>query len=208
MLARVGLKGLAPTVTIAPVRPVSAAELALYEDVWTSIDTYGHHSPGEARVAMFGAMSGASSGSVLDAGCGSGKGSIALQAAGFDPTLADMTDAGLVDEARRFTFVRGCLWHPIAAPQSYDYVYCCDVLEHIPTEYTMLTVARLIDIAREGVFLSIALVPDQFGVWVGKHLHQTVQPFTWWRDRLAELGSVVEGRDLIDSGVFYVRPRQ
>jgi CRISPR/Cas system-associated exonuclease Cas4 (RecB family) len=42
------------------------------------------------------------------------------------------------------------------------------------------------------VFLGIALVPDQFGVWMGTPLHLTVQPFTWWRDSLKELGTVVD----------------
>jgi len=207
MTQRMGLVGVAPSVVMAPVRPVTTAERALYEDVWASIDTYGDHSPGEARLEMFRTMTGAKAGSVLDAGAGSGKGAVALAAAGLTPTLLDLTDAGLGDDAQRFPFIGGCLWSEAAGVDAYEYVYCCDVLEHIPTEYTMLTVQRLLDAARVGVFLSIALVPDQCGIWVGKHLHQTVQPFTWWRDRLKDLGTLVEARDLIDSGVYWVTPR-
>jgi hypothetical protein len=39
-------------------------------------------------------------------------------------------------------------------------------------------------------------------VWIGKTLHQTVQPFTWWRDSFRELATVVECRDLFDNSVF------
>jgi hypothetical protein len=35
-------------------------------------------------------------------------------------------------------------------------------------------------------------------------LHQTVQPFTWWRDSLKELGTIVEARDLLTDAAFLV----
>ncbi len=70
----------------------------------------------------------------------------------------------------------------------------------------MLTVFRLLEVARRGVFLSIALEPDVFGAWVGKSLHQTVQSFTWWRDNLATLGTLKESRDLLNAGVFLLEP--
>lgn len=192
---------------------IATRERQLYEDVWQGLDRYGDLSPGVERLPMFLEMVGATlggiapnCGSVLDAGCGSGKAALALEDAGFSVTCADLTDAGLVNSARVLPFVGGPLWAtcPLGA---FDWVYCCDVLEHVPTEFTMLTIARLLETARLAVFLSIALVPDQFGAWVGQPLHQTVQPFTWWRDRLKELGELVECRDLIDAGVYLVRPR-
>lgn len=192
----------------------------LYRDLWSNIEDYAKVSPGEDRVAMFQAMTGATSGTVLDAGCGAGKGAVALAAAGFTVTLCDLTDAGLTVEALGVgPFFRTSLWHDLrplvylahvareTPPQPFEYVYCCDVLEHVPTEYTMLAISRLLEVSRRGLFLSIALVPDQFGVWAGEPLHQTVQPFTWWRDRLADLGELVESRDCLMSGVYLVRPR-
>ena len=71
---------------------------------------------------------------------------------------------------------------------------------------TMLAIARMLEASTRGVFLSIALVPDQFGILVGRPLHLTVKPFTWWRDRIRELGTVAECRDLIDAGLFLVKP--
>jgi SAM-dependent methyltransferase len=193
---------------------IAAAERDLYSDVWTSLDDYATFAPGEAYLPLFLQIVGEARGVVLDAGCGSGKGGLALAGAGFDVTLCDLTDDGLTDEARRtLPFRRMCLWRDLRphvwADKRWlvDYTYCCDVLEHLPPQFTMLAVNQMLRVTALGLFLSVSLVPDQFGFWMGRALHQTVQPFTWWRDALRELGTVEEARDLLTSAVFYVRPR-
>ena len=198
---------------------VVRAERELYDAIW-QVPGYADHSPGAERVPLFLDMAQPPAGAtVLDAGCGSGKGALALRAAGFQVDMMDLTDEGLVPDAQDLPFRSGCLWEQPAPLYRglYDYVYCCDVLEHIPTEYTMLTIARLLEQVRGGVgtfagtgglFLSIALQPDHFGVWVGRPLHLTVRDFSWWRDRLRDLGELVEARDLLSSGVYYVRGRR
>lgn len=203
---------------------VIEAQRTLYDSVWTTSTEYGQNSPGENNIAMFLSMAGdrlVPGQLVLDAGTGSGKGALALAKAGFRVAMCDLTDSGLCDEAKA---IGPCwlvsLWHDLrpvvyldrVARQDeserarFDWVYCCDVLEHIPTEYTMLTITRLLEVTRLGVFLAISLVPDNFGVWVGESLHRTVQPFTWWRDRLGDLGELVECRDCMTFGVYLVRP--
>ncbi len=185
-------------------------EQRTYTDVW-AIDAYANTSPGEQLVPVFQEMSGAKYGqSVLDAGCGTGRGGVALKKAGFDVDLCDLTDAGLCDEARSFRFSKACLWQPLRQQlpfvrwQTHDWVYCCDVLEHIPPTFTMLVVSRLLEHARHGVFLSISLTNDIFGAWVGKQLHQSVQSFPEWSKQLAALGAVKEARDFLHAGIFLV----
>ena len=183
-------------------------ERATYEDIW-GLEAYAAHSPGALHVPLFLDMSHAQMRmSVLDAGCGSGKGALALQAAGFDQvTLCDLTPAGLLPEARVFPFVESALWVDLKRLVGFhEWVYCCDVLEHIPTPFTMLVVQRLLDVARRGVFLSISLQPDHFGVWVGKPLHQTVQSYLAWREQLATLATVKESRDLLHTGLYLLEP--
>lgn len=193
------------------MRPIADAERARYEDVWSSLPTYGDYSPGERWVDAFLSMSGTiMRGSILDAGCGSGKGGVALRAKGFYPVaLCDITDDGLIPEARAFLFTRTCLWGNLKRDvrRFYDWVYCTDVLEHIPTEWTMLAVARMLEVSRRGCFFSIAFVPDNYGAFLGTSLHQTVESFVWWKTRLQEVGHVVEARDLLTSGLFLVKPR-
>lgn len=181
-----------------------------YAELWGSVDAYGHGSPGERHVDLFLDMAETRlAESILDAGCGSGKGAIALRARGFaDLTLCDLTDEGVAPAAQALPFITACLWSNLARQVGHrDWVYCCDVMEHIPPAFVALTLQRLLDVSRRGVFLSIALTPDNFGAWVGAHLHQSVFPFVWWRDLLRELGTVRECRDLQGVGVYLVEPR-
>lgn len=195
---------------------LSAAERETYEAMW-QVEDYAKTSPGGQLVPAFLEMSGASPTwrrefpflgpqTVLDAGCGAGKGAVSLKAAGFTVEMCDLTPAGLIAEASDIPFHDACLWHPLRMQlhRTFDWVYCCDVLEHIPTPFVMLAVSRMLEIAHHGVFLSIALQGDNFGVWVGKPLHQTVMGFVQWRDALSELGRVKECRDMLMNGLYLV----
>ena len=191
---------------------IAARERGRYDEVWSSIDRYGDYAPGADYVDAFRDMSGARTGArLLDAGCGTGRGALALCEAGYQVTLCDVTATGIVPAARHLPFVATALWSDLSLIGQQmggcDYVYCCDVLEHVPIEFTMLTLARLFTLAEHGVFLSISLVPDAFGIWVGESLHETVQPFTWWRDRLREVGRLIECRDLGQTGLYFARAR-
>ena len=186
---------------------VTTAERERYETVWGDLqDGYSKVSPGLDMLPVF-LEHAQPPASVLDAGCGSGRAAVALAALGFDVLCCDLTADGLVPEARALPFKAACLWQPLRPAVQrgmFDWVYCADVLEHVPTQFTMLAVDQLLRVAKHGVFLSVAFVPDQFGAWLGAPLHQTVQPYTWWRDWLAELGTVRAARDLITTGLFLV----
>jgi SAM-dependent methyltransferase len=192
-----------------------AQERATYAEMW-AVDEYAAFSPGETYVPMFLDMAGISEGqawpgSVLDAGCGAGKGALALAQRGFRVTLCDLTDAGLLPDVRgalTLPFHQAVLWHDLrpVVGQWFDYVYCCDVLEHVPPQFTMLVIHRLLQVARKGVFLSISLMPDGFGPWVGKSLHQSVQTFPQWKQQIEAIATVQEARDCLHTGVFYLRP--
>lgn len=208
---------------------LARAERQKYTDMW-GVEGYSKNSPGVMFLPIFADMirrlpageirAGHDRGnrvhvlqevdghiSVLDAGCGAGQGGLALAATGCRVSLCDVADVR-ADEARVLPFHELALWEDVVARVGrHDFVYCCDVLEHIPPAFTMLVVQRLLEVAVYGVFLSISLVPDTFGAWVGETLHQTVMPFVWWRDNLNTVGRVVEGRDLLAASTFLVVPR-
>lgn len=181
-------------------------EQACYEEMW-QVPSYDKFSPGEEFLPLFLEHAQAPE-TVLDAGCGGGAGSIALVKAGFDVEGFDITEAGLRPEFKELEipFTEGSLWRPLPfAPKSVDWVYCTDVMEHIPPQFTMLVASQLLSVARKGVFFSIGLTPDQFGVWVGRPLHLSVYSFKEWRDNLSEIGQVVDARDLMSTGIYVVR---
>lgn len=180
-------------------------EAAKYGQVW-GIPDYHAYSHGEAWADsdLFAEVTGCKPGeSVIDLGCGTGRGGKLLaEKCGLVPTFLDLVKVG--DLA---PFIEQPLWRPI--PGEWDHGLCCDVLEHLPPEFTMLAVANMLAACRRGVFLSICFQDEAFSEMVGEPLHLTVMPFTWWRDRLRTLGEVVEARDMspnnrLQVGVFYV----
>jgi SAM-dependent methyltransferase len=182
---------------------LTSREESTYTDA-LSLPSYGDFSPGEVYAPVFASLADPRS-TVLDAGAGTGAGMRALQALGYRVTGVDLPDLQVPG-------VRAgvCLWRPLPPPargERYDYVYCTDVLEHIPPEFTMLCVARMMEVAERGLFLSIALVPDHFGSWVGHPLHLTVRRYDEWLDNLRELATVTDARDLGTTGLYFLEPR-
>lgn len=181
-------------------------ERETYREMW-AVDAYARNSPGELYLPVFLDMAKpAANARILDAGCGSGKGMTALHAAEFRVTGIDLTRDGLV--TNDFDVIEACLWSDLdGVVASADYTYCCDVLEHIPTAFTMLVVAQLLRVTKQSAFFSICFNPDVMGALAGKVLHQTVQPFMWWRDNLSAVGRLIESRDLLNNGVFLLEGR-
>ncbi len=186
----------------------AAIEQSKYERMWAKPE-YSGHSPGEHWAAVFGEVAGLKPGdekTAIDLGCGAGIGGYTLmEIYGINVTFLDHVDVLEVPFRERQTFIQQCLWEPIPRRNPrYDYGYCCDVMEHIPSEYVMLTLERIREVCGHA-FFSIAHLPDSCGEMIGETLHLTVQPFEWWRDRLADIGEVLHGRDMMGESLFYVR---
>ena len=180
------------------------------------MEEYRSVSPGEALVGPFLELTHAKPGeSLVDVGCGPGRAGAKFASLLIDTVLVDGTPDAVDPDVRelvaspdaRLIFVESCVWADWPRETgTVDYAYCCDVLEHLPTEFTMLTVHRCLE-AAPLAFFHVSTEPDQFGASIDETLHLTVQPFAWWRDRLAEVGELIEARDLLASGLFLLRRR-
>lgn len=184
---------------------IRTAEAQKYEQAW-SLPGYATHSPGVQWAELFGeiAQPGPNQ-TVYDLGCGNGAGGKALaERYGLAAAYVDHVRVEGVPEP----FIEQCLWDDLISRWDgpFWYGYCCDVLEHIPPQFTMLAARRMLE-ACDQVFFSVSFRPDSFGAFIGQPLHLTVQPFSWWRDALAEVGELLEARDLLGEGVFLVRGR-
>lgn len=180
-------------------------ERTKYEAAW-ELPEYAKYSPGAWAAPVFLDLFQPPA-SVIDLGCGRGDGGRVLAEAGFDVVYLDVVDAR-AEDLRGKSFRQRPLWNLIPVESfladrtdRYDIGYCCDVMEHIPTEMVGLCLHR-IRISTSRTFFTIGLTPDSFGAMVGEPLHLTVRPFTWWRDFLREFGKVTEARDLGASGLY------
>ncbi len=181
------------------------SERAKYAELWSDVPEYRVYSPGVENVQRFMDVLRPTNGStILDIGCGTGVAGLMFDKLGLRPYWLDITEAGLHADINRGRFTRSALWGGWAEDFNCDYGFCCDVMEHIPTEYTMLVIDRIVQACRTTWF-QIALVPDQFGATIGKPLHLTVKPFTWWRDRMQMAGKVIDARDLCGQALFVVQ---
>ena len=187
-------------------------EIDKYKKIW-SYKAYRKVSPGQELVPLFLEISGAKKGTLIDLGCGTGKAGKKLSKK-FDVTLLDFVD-NCVEKSNKLPFIKQPLYDPIKGitkvrklasehPLHFDYGYCCDVMEHLPTEYVMMALKNIITHC-DHAFFSICPNKDNFGGIIGHPLHMTVKPFTWWKERLAEVAEIVDARDLIRYCIFYVR---
>lgn len=177
-----------------------------YREVW-DIAKYREHSPGEVSVARFQSWTGLSSGDVYDFGCGEGRGSIALAQAGWTVLGWDLVDVrSEAGKAAMRGFVEAPLWERTASMGMADAGYCVDVMEHLPTEFVMLAVDAMLTHCVT-LYLEISNEPDNLGGLIGQPLHLTVREYAWWRDRLREVGRVIDARDLMGRSSFILEQR-
>lgn len=128
---------------------------------------------------------------VLDAGAGSGRGSVRLAQAGLAVTMLDFCQSAVEPDAQHLPYMDAVLWD--LPPLRFDWVYCVDVLEHIPTEQVDAVLDGLARSATKGTFLQICCVEDSCGATIGEVLHLTIRPSSWWREKvLARFSEVVD----------------
>ena len=159
-----------------------------YEEIW-AVPGYGDYSPGKnaapEAVGTLGMMAGDT---ILDFGCGSGKGAIALHDMGMAVTMVDITPKGLsleVTDRWPLPFVEACLWELPASLGSVDWGFCADVMEHIPPARVDDVLGAIRAKTRKGSYFQVCICPDgDFGRRIGKTLHLSAHQPDWWEAAL------------------------
>ena len=149
--------------------------------------------------------------SVLDIGTGTGRGAFNL--AVFGGLKVKMLDfaANCLDEDIRpmletqkdtLSFEQVDITEGI--PQSAEYGFCTDVLEHIPPTEVDKVIDNCLK-ACQHVFFQISTVDDVCGAAIGHPLHLTVKPYEWWLKKFTDRDCAVHWsrKDSI-SCCFYV----
>jgi hypothetical protein len=176
--------GLLPDMWNTPMEVLPEREK--YMRMW-SVAGYRNLSPGEDAAQMFLDLV-QPSGLVIDFGCGTGRGGLAISKAGHDVFLVDFASNCRDTEALHLPFLEHDLTE--RCPLHGDVGYCTDVMEHIPPD---LVEAVIHNIMRSvpTAFFQIATVPDNFGAVINQRLHLTVEDHAWWRATFERLGYAV-----------------
>lgn len=192
---KIGLGGVAPTVSVTAANP----ERAKYQRMW-EIPNYRESAPGEGAALTFLQQARMPADSeVIDFGCGTGRGALMLALFGAAKVrMLDFADNCLDPEVRaatltqpeRISFNIADLTHPKGLPWHAAYGYCTDVMEHIPPQDVKRVLTNILASA-EHVFFQISCVDDVMGALIGAPLHLTVKPAAWWIEQLTALGAVI-----------------
>lgn len=195
--------------------PLHEVEREKYEHVWR-FPEYRVGSPGLRSLPDFFAKTGAQPrDTVIDVGCGMGKAALQMRERGLRVTMFDIADNCLNPEVREalvpgfLDFKTGCIWDVTPADlEPADFVFCCDVLEHIPTEQVPNTLNVLRYLTNRQAYLRIALFDDtHYANVTGRQLHLTVKTPRWWEEQLHKYFNVEHQQELVNSMTVLVTPK-
>lgn len=191
------------------------AEKAKYWRVWQH-KSYRRNSPGERHAAYFLFRTDRELGdTAIDLGCGTGragkfladykKKTLAGEIKKINVTLFDLIDAREVD----LPFIQGNIWD-LQVPV-FDWILCCDVLEHMPPQYVDQTLDGMARITRKGGLLTIAHFANSTAEFddmdVIEDLHLTIEPVSWWKPKIEKRWQVREWEGDIQSRVIIGPPK-
>lgn len=168
---------------------IESVERQKYETMWGD-PKYRERSPGFRLVASAHDWLGMKPGETLcDYGAGTGRASQWLADHGLRVTAFDIAENAITEfDGPK---VIGTLWD-MPAFGTFDYGFCCDVMEHIPPEHVSDCLKGIALRTARAAFFQIALFECHMGKDHGMHLHLTVRPTVWWQSALARHFSRVE----------------
>lgn len=120
-------------------------------------------------------------------GCGPGRAGAQMAGMGYTVHMLDIAGNCLDSVAKKAThsvdvplyFHRAPLWDAAGFMPFADWGYCCDVLEHLPTDQVVASL-RAIAFLTPRAYMTISHVEDVFGDRIGERLHLTIKPLEWW----------------------------
>lgn len=169
-----------------------------YVRMWRE-PVYRKFSPGEHYLATALKMLQPDAGaSFIDFGVGPGRAAKALIDRGHQVIGVDIAE-NCLDPGLRIPLYVGDLAR--LSDMRADYGICCDVMEHIRTVAVDDVLREIARCAVHGVFFSISMQSDAFGMVIGEPLHLTVKDAEWWTARLQKfwphVATEVDGANLL-----------
>jgi hypothetical protein len=197
-----------PVVKISNNRPL---EKDLYKMMW-NIPAYRKVAPGEHAAFEFLKQAKPPVGaSVIDLGCGTGRGGLNLAVFGsMNVTMVDFASNCLDEDIvpmletqkHVMRFVEADLSQPLPVQAAYG--FCTDVMEHIRPHHVDRVLNNCLA-ACQHVFFQIATEDDVMGELVGHKLHLSVHSYEWWLNKFKERDCIIHwSKEAPGYAYFYV----
>jgi SAM-dependent methyltransferase len=193
-----------------PSVSIQMDEREKYRRMWEQ-PVYRQVAPGEDCVDLFLSVAQPKEGSsLIDFGCGTGRGALKLAQSGLCVTALDFAPNCLDEKVER-----AIQWklhslrfqtHDLTkeSPLKAIYGYCTDVMEHIPPIQVNQVLTTVL-LGAQHVFFQIACEDDVCGALIGQPLHLSVHPYAWWQKKLQDLDCHIHwSRDFGTHCCFYV----
>ena len=193
--------------------PKAKDEKEKYDVIWRDYPGYRESSPGEVFAQFFfdGFKEEIRAGQTLiDFGCGTARVAKDFLSRGLNTTLVDISPYSLDQEVRnllplfanQISFVQACLWQLPETLKSAYWIYCCDVLEHIPEDHVDCVLEAMAKRMRFGGYFSICLKEDLAGKQIGVPLHLTVKDKGWWEEKISQHFKI-RGEDVVADDIYF-----
>jgi 2-polyprenyl-3-methyl-5-hydroxy-6-metoxy-1,4-benzoquinol methylase len=151
---------------------------------------------------------------VLDLGCGTGRAAKVMCKAGIFVHGMDLTTNSLNEDMKEldnFYFSQECLWQLGTKVHQTDYIFCADVMEHIPEKLVHPVLFQIAKKMLKGGFFSISTALETCGPkFINQQLHMTVRGGRWWADQLKRYWEVSFAQDPSNNVnyLYYVKVRK
>lgn len=147
-------------------------------------------------------------GVIIDMGCGTGRAAALLnKLEGMSVILIDHARNCLDDDVKTeldHRFQKACLWKLPSYIDPAEYIFCCDVMEHIPEERVDMVLRNIAARCLIGGIFKISTVKDSMGqAIVGEPLHLTIKPAKWWVEKISQFFTIRE-KEISDKEVSFV----
>lgn len=184
--------------------PLAQKERDKYQTLWRECPGYRQLSPGEdLAVYFFHSFQHLvkKNDRIIDFGCGTGRAAKHFLAMGLHVTLVDFCSIDCLDPEillllslfpEKIRFIEACLWNLPVDLGMTEWVYCCDVLEHIPEEKIEAVLSEISSRHLKGGYMSICLQEDSFGKVLNETLHLCIKTKEWWHEKLGHHWNIQE----------------
>ena len=179
-----------------------------YERMWSEVPSYRAFSPGYTSSYIFFdhfKERVKPDQTITDFGCGPGLAALPFLDHKLNVHLVDIAENSLQDKIEALTlflperirFTQASLWEMPESIKPSEWIYCVDVLEHIPTEKVDDVLEALSKRTLLGGTLQICTVDEKFGEHIDDKLHLTVKPKEWWLEKIGKYWVIEESIDIV-----------